>query len=123
NAMTGEYAMLKRFGITSKQSNKDNTVLFRWTDLQTQKDMSVRLKRDDKKGIQTWLQTILEKKFKDGMKTRSEAWSGLLSALWETVKKFQVAVMKSGPFEKMRVKLVDFIGLLEKWDSDGTLKH
>ncbi|MGE0082489.1 MAG: tape measure protein [Thiohalomonadaceae bacterium] len=120
DAITGENERLKEFGI--KASTKGGLISYEYTDKQgIQRTLSVQ--KDDRKAIEAALSRIWNEKYAGGMERLSGTWSGIISNIKDSWTAFQVAVMKSGPFERLKARLQGALDTINAAKDDGRLQQ
>lgn len=119
DAVTGENERLKEFGITTQ--TKGDLVTYNYTDKAgNQKAMSAI--KGDRKQIEKVLTNIWDEKFEGGMERGSKTWTGLLSNIMDTWSRFQMMIMNSGPFQRIKGYLSDLLARLDTMAENGQLQ-
>lgn len=118
DAVTGENERLKEFGIRSKTAGDKITYFYRNA---AGKEMVKTVSKNSQVAIAATLQAIWNEKYAGGMQKQSRTWAGLMSTLSDQWMLFQVRVMKSGVFDRLKVRLEALSATITRWADDGTL--
>lgn len=120
DAITGENERLKEFGI--KASTKGQVISYEYTDKRgIQRTLSVN--KSDRKAIEGALSLIWNEKYGGGMERLSGTWVGIISNIKDSWATFQVAVMQSGPFERLKNRLQGVLDTIKAAKDDGRLQQ
>jgi hypothetical protein len=119
DAVTGENERLKEFGI--KAAKDGAKITYTWTD-RAGKQMAKTVDGDNRAMIQSTILAIWNSKYKGAMDEQSKTWNGMISNMKDAWARFAYDVMQSGPFEKLKAQLGDFLAKIEVWSKDGTMK-
>ena len=120
DAITGENERLKEFGIKAR-TDKD-LISYEYTDKQgIQRTLSVN--KNDRKAIEAALSRIWNEKYAGGMERLSHTWGGIISNIKDSWTAFQVAVMKSGPFERLKARLQGVLDTINAAKDDGRMQQ
>ena len=120
DAVTGENERLKEFGIKAKVD--DDLITYSYTD-KNGRQKALSAMKDDRKGIEQVLRRIWNEKYSGAMERQSKTWTGLTSNLADQLTRFQVMVMKSGPFDRLKGHLQDVLDKVDAMAASGELER
>lgn len=120
DAVTGENERLKEFGIKAKADG--DVFSYEYTDRSGQQ-RTLSAMKDDRKAIEQVLRRIWEEKYAGAMEKRSKTWSGLMSNLSDQLTRFQIMIMNSGPFDRLKGHLQGLLTKINAMAANGELQR
>ncbi|MCW8966890.1 MAG: tape measure protein [Candidatus Pacearchaeota archaeon] len=119
DAVTGENERLKEFGIKARAEG--DLFKYEYTDKNGVQRTMAALK-DDRKQIESVLTKIWNEKYAGAGERQAKTWRGLMSNLGDQWTRFQIMVMDSGPFARIKKHLGDFLKRVDEMANNGQLK-
>lgn len=119
DAVTGENERLKEFGIRAEKSG--NSIKYFYKNA-AGKDATKTVKKNSQEMIANTLYAIWNEKYAGGMEKQSKTWTGLMSNMSDAWTMFQIRVMRTGVFDKLKAQLGSTLDQVNAWATDGTLE-
>lgn len=118
NALTGEFEMLKDFGITASVVGEQ--VRLSW--VQNGQQMMVEIPRQQQ-AIADAVLKIWNERFKGGLEKFQSSWAGMWSNLQDMITEFKQTIAEAGVFDVLKEQLRSLLDTLNRLKAEGKLQE